>query len=109
LNMPLVLSHNDLSADNLLYTKDHKVVFIDYEWARLNNEYWDVANFIREVDLPLTKIKLLCKYMDITKIKDLLIFVYLATNYAYQWTFNMPQTTKIKTWESLPLQKMLPA
>jgi thiamine kinase-like enzyme len=29
--MPLVLSHNDLSADNLIYTDDKKVVFIDYE------------------------------------------------------------------------------
>jgi thiamine kinase-like enzyme len=31
LAMPLVLSHNDLSADNLIYTPNHEVVFIDYE------------------------------------------------------------------------------
>jgi thiamine kinase-like enzyme len=39
LKMPLVLSHNDLSADNLIYTHNGTVIFIDYEWARMNNQY----------------------------------------------------------------------
>jgi thiamine kinase-like enzyme len=106
LKMPLVLSHNDLSADNLIYTSNNKVIFIDYEWARLNNEYWDIANFIREVDLPLPQIKLLCKLMKITNIKKLLTFVYLTANYAYQWTFNMPLTNKIKAYRIISFKRM---
>jgi thiamine kinase-like enzyme len=104
--MPLVLSHNDLSADNLIYTPNHQVIFIDYEWARMNNVYWDVANFIREVNLSLGKIKLLCKLMNISNLNALLIFVYLATNYAYQWTFNMPFTKKIKKYRKITLIKL---
>jgi thiamine kinase-like enzyme len=105
-NIPMVLSHNDLSADNLIYTPNHQVIFIDYEWSRLNNAYWDVANFIREVGLPLNKIKELYSYLKLEDIKTLLNFVYLSTNYAYQWTFNMPMNPKIKKYRSIVLKKM---
>jgi thiamine kinase-like enzyme len=30
-NLPLCLSHNDLSADNLLLTVKKQIIFIDYE------------------------------------------------------------------------------
>jgi thiamine kinase-like enzyme len=105
-NLPLVLSHNDLSADNLIYTPDHQVTFIDYEWSRLNNQYWDLANFIREVNLPINKIKELASYLKIKNIKILMDFVYLSTNYAYQWTFNMPLNPKIKKYRAIVFKKM---
>jgi thiamine kinase-like enzyme len=104
--MPLVLSHNDLSADNLIYTPSKKVVFIDYEWARMNNKYWDVANFIREVNLPLREIKILCKLLKFNNLHQLLTFVYLTTNYAYQWTFNMPFTPIMKRYRQLTFKKL---
>jgi thiamine kinase-like enzyme len=105
-NLPLVLSHNDLSAENLIYTSKHQVIFIDYEWSRLNNQYWDVANFIREANLPINKIKELSSYLKVKNIKALLNFVYLSTNYAYQWTFNMPMNPKIKKYRAIVLKKM---
>jgi thiamine kinase-like enzyme len=104
-DLPLVLSHNDLSADNLIYTNQHQVIFIDYEWSRLNNVYWDVANFIREVNLPIVAIKYLCKALKIN-LQSLLVFVYLCTNYAYQWTFNMLQTKKIKLYRQQIFKKL---
>jgi hypothetical protein len=105
-NVEFVLSHNDLSPNNLIYIHDNQVIFIDYEWARLNNEYWDIANFIREVDLPIKWIKILCKLLQINNLNKLLTFVYLATNYAYQWTFNMPLTNKIKKYRQITYRKL---
>jgi thiamine kinase-like enzyme len=95
-----------LSPDNLIYTHKNQVIFIDYEWARLNNKYWDIANFIREVDLPIKWIKVLCNLLKIKHLKKLLIFVYLATNYAYQWTFNIPSTIKIKKYQQITYRKL---
>jgi thiamine kinase-like enzyme len=37
--LPSVLSHNDLSPDNMLYLPNKKIQFIDFEWTRLNNRY----------------------------------------------------------------------
>jgi thiamine kinase-like enzyme len=88
------LSHNDLSADNLLLTVKKQIIFIDYEWSRLNNEYWDLANFIRETKLSNRNITFLAtkSNLSLTILQD---FIYICTNYAYQWTYMMPQTTKI--------------
>lgn len=105
-NLKLVLSHNDLSADNLLWNKvDKKVHFIDYEWARMNNPYWDVANFIRETDITQESINYLASVneLDIDILTD---FIYICINYAYQWTFVMPQTKKILSYRKKLLTKL---
>lgn len=105
-NLKLVLSHNDLSQDNLLWNeKEKRIFFIDYEWARMNNQYWDIANFIRESNLKKTYIKYLAHInkLDYQILKD---FIYICTNYALQWTFAMPQTTKILTYRKKLLIKL---
>jgi thiamine kinase-like enzyme len=95
--LPLVLSHNDLSPDNLLWN-GAEVIFIDYEWARMNNKYWDLANFIRETGLPEKHILQLAKLSNIKDITTLRAFIYITTNYALQWTYKMPQTKQILTY-----------
>lgn len=47
---PLVLCHNDLVKGNLLF-KFNDVVFIDWEYASMNNLYFDLASFISENNL----------------------------------------------------------
>ena len=46
----LVLCHNDLVRNNLLF-KYNKVTIIDWEYAGMNNPYFDLASFISENDL----------------------------------------------------------
>jgi thiamine kinase-like enzyme len=38
-NLSLMLCHNDLNAENVLIDKKQRLIFIDYEWGRLNNKY----------------------------------------------------------------------
>lgn len=105
-DMKLVLSHNDLSQDNLLWNKkENKIHFIDFEWARINNQYWDFANFIRESNLSQKSIKYLANInkLNLTTLKD---FIYICINYAYQWTFVMPQTKKILSYRKKLLKKL---
>jgi thiamine kinase-like enzyme len=105
-NDKLVLSHNDLSSDNLLWDKtENKVHLIDYEWSRLNSVYWDVANFIRETKLSKKSIAYLATINKL-KLNILKDFVYICINFAYQWTFAMPQTKKIITYRKQLFSKL---
>jgi thiamine kinase-like enzyme len=104
--MPLVLSHNDLSTANLLVRPNHEIIFIDYEWSRLNNEYWDAANFIREACLSQKQIQFLLSCNPKWKSEILNDMIYICTNYAYQWTFNMPNNSKMIRCRKLNLNKM---
>lgn len=44
------LCHNDLKEGNFLFTSN-KIYLIDYEYAGLNDPYFDIASFIAENDL----------------------------------------------------------
>ena len=105
-NSKLVLSHNDLSSENLIWNKkENKVHFIDYEWGRLNNVYWDVANFIKETNLNKKSINYLANINKL-KLNILNDFIYVCINYAFQWTYAMPQTKKILTYRKKLLSKL---
>lgn len=45
---PLVLCHNDLVHDNILRNEAGQIVLIDYEFAGLNNELFDLASVLSE-------------------------------------------------------------
>lgn len=47
---PMVLCHNDLVKDNLLF-KFNNVVLIDWEYGSMNNPFFDLASFISENNL----------------------------------------------------------
>lgn len=44
----VTFTHNDLLSGNMLYTKDDKVILIDYEYAGYNIRAWDIANHFCE-------------------------------------------------------------
>lgn len=94
---PWVLSHNDLNMQNILITKDKKIIFIDYEWGRINHPLWDIANFIRESNLNLEQVKEIAKLLSVSYNK-LLKFMYICTNFAYQWTFSTKYSENVKTY-----------
>nr|KAG5687928.1 hypothetical protein BaRGS_014377 [Batillaria attramentaria] len=49
LNMPVVFSHNDLLLKNIIYDEEKdEVHFIDYEYAFLNYEAYDIGNHFCE-------------------------------------------------------------
>ncbi len=82
-----VLSHNDLNLHNMVYTKDKRLVFIDYEWARMNDEYWDIANFCREANLRIKRIIQVCEIYQTIKLEKLIKFIYISLCFAVQWTY----------------------
>lgn len=48
---PLVFSHNDLLANNvLLRVPDSKAIFIDYEYSCFNYRIFDIANYFNETE-----------------------------------------------------------
>lgn len=101
---PWVFSHNDLNLKNILFNeKNKKLFFIDFEWARINHPLWDLANFIREVDLPLTKIKFICEFIKIS-LKEMIIFSYLCTNFAIQWSYATFQTNSVLIYRKKTLK-----
>ncbi|MDA9610896.1 phosphotransferase [Gammaproteobacteria bacterium] len=46
---PKVFSHNDLTQENIIW--DHEYVFIDWEYAGLNNPLFDIASIISSFSL----------------------------------------------------------
>ena len=86
-NDKMVLSHNDIRPSNILICKN-SIKLIDFEWSTLNFEYWDLANFMREIDYPLEEIGNVInenfKTFDPLTLKD---FLFATTCYALQWTY----------------------
>lgn len=49
INSPVLFCHNDLLPGNVVYTEEHgKVTFIDYEYAELNFQAFDIGNHFAE-------------------------------------------------------------
>jgi len=56
---PKVFSHNDLTQENIIW--DHEYVFIDWEYAGLNNPLFDIASIISSYSLNDHQIDSLCR------------------------------------------------
>lgn len=49
LNSPVVFCHNDLLLGNVIYNSDNEsVTFIDYEYAGMNYQAFDIGNHFNE-------------------------------------------------------------
>lgn len=104
-NEKKVLSHNDLSKKNILFN-GNEVTFIDFEWSRINDKYFDVANFIRENNIKNKWIIFIQKNLDNINLNILKDFIFIATCFAYQWTFVANQDKKIIKYRKKCLKEM---
>lgn len=62
----LVLSHNDLGKNNILFNGCNFKI-IDFEFARLNIKYFDYANLLLTFEVPKNNQEILLKYANIDK------------------------------------------
>lgn len=92
-NQEWVLSHNDLNLQNMILS-NHGLIFIDYEWARINHPLWDIVNFVRETKLSESLINMIISKLQI----DHLTFnkmLYICLCFAQDWALSNKQTLKI--------------
>lgn len=97
-----VLSHNDLNALNILVDYDKNLHFIDFEWSRINHPLWDVANFVREMQLPEKYIQYIASKLELD-LARFYEFLYICTCFAYQWTFYTQFDEKISEYRQKTL------
>ena len=86
---PLVLCHNDLVQNNLLF-KANGVIFIDWEYSGMNNPYFDLASFISENDLNDEQSEFFLKQyfgskLNLTKRKRVKSFMAFLDMLFYYW------------------------
>ncbi len=101
---PYVMSHNDINPLNIILGPKKSINLIDYEWARLNTPWWDLINYIRELNLSHYKIRMIA-YDNELNPEDVKEQIYICACYAYMWTFYMPEDQAIlKYRQQLKLQ-----
>ena len=79
----LVFAHNDLNLSNI-YFYNQKVEFIDWEWCSMNNNYWDIAYFLKDLTLNKDIILSISKEFSLllNKIYD---FLFVTVIYTISW------------------------
>lgn len=109
-NLELVIAHNDIRPANIIVKKHDdkkKIHIIDYEWSSLNNKYWDLANYIREIEYPFNEIETIIKnkfdYLDMNILKE---FLFITTCYAVQWTFFPQESDELLAYRENALNLM---
>ena len=91
---PKVFSHNDLTQENIIW--DHEYVFIDWEYAGLNNPLFDIASIISSYSLNDRQINgLWCGYgkksdLDIEILRKWVKFTYFCD---YIWRICLIETS----------------
>lgn len=103
--LPKVLSHNDLSSKNILFN-GKEIIFIDFEWSRINDAYFDSANFIRENNISKKWITFIQKNLININAEILRDFIFITTCFAYQWTFVAKQDDKTIKYRKKCFKKM---
>ncbi|WP_027122341.1 phosphotransferase [[Mycoplasma] imitans] len=104
-DLPKILTHSDLNAHNMLVDQNDQIHLIDFEWSRINNPYFDLANMARE-SLNLDQAYYLVDSyggLDRNIFNDFLI---ISCLFALIWTYNMAQTDKIIAYRN-DVQKRL--
>jgi thiamine kinase-like enzyme/choline kinase len=65
LNVKIVPCHNDPLAENFVKSGEDKMYLIDWEFAGMNDPFWDLAGYIIEAELsPAEESLLLLEYFD---------------------------------------------
>jgi thiamine kinase-like enzyme len=104
-----VLCHNDIVRGNLLY-KYNKVIIIDWEFASMNNVYFDLASFISENNLNSgQKEKFLKDYygskLNNLKKNNVELFIKFNNMLWYYWALMMHKNTNNKIYENIANEK----
>lgn len=95
-DLQLVLSHNDINPLNMIYTKHTKeIVLIDYEWARINNRYFDLSGFFITSKLNIKWLKYISEIYPNIEYQTLLEFCFVSAYFSYLWTFKVTESKKI--------------
>jgi thiamine kinase-like enzyme len=91
---PKVFSHNDLTQENIIL--DHEYVFIDWEYAGLNNPLFDIASIISSYSLNEQQIDSLCcgygekSEVDMEILRKWVKFTYFCD---YMWRICLIETS----------------
>lgn len=99
-DLPKVISHNDVSLLNVIWDQEQdQLEIIDFEWGRINNCYWDYANFIRESQLDYQWWVFIAQLarLDLTILSD---HVFLTTFFAAQWARTMPPSPELEIYKN---------
>ena len=84
---PLVLSHNDIHMENVLWDKKkRKVHLLDFEWSSMASDYFDFASFYINDGIKL-------KAKNTQKLNN---YIYMTLVYFVLWTYDVQQTSKVK-------------
>lgn len=97
-NDKLVFSHNDLNAENII-EDDNVPHFLDFEYARANSLYWDLANLINEADLNEWQQKVLTSNygkIDKDKLHD---YIFIHLFFSYTWVLDYPDKHLINKYK----------
>lgn len=95
-------SHNDLNPKNMIYLKKkQKMVLIDYEWCRYNNQYWDLASFWLSVGFQKGILARLFAHFPHLNQQLLKECVFVVLVFARLWCYNMPKTLKLQKYSKM--------
>lgn len=89
-----VFSHNDLNYNNIIVNENKELVFIDYEWSRINHPYWDIVNFCRESHLSFEQLEVVANKFNI-EFNDFIKMYFICLVFAYNWTYENSFSFKI--------------
>lgn len=106
-DLDFVFSHNDINPLNMIYeTRTKNIILIDYEWARINYRYFDLANFFRETKFKVKWLKYICLLYPQLEYKILLDFCFICTFFAHLWSFKIEQSEKIFKYRKKNLKRL---
>lgn len=90
----LVLSHNDLNVDNIVIDENNSLLFLDFEWTRMNTPLWDIVNFCRESSYSYEQLANVAKLYEI-EVNDFINLYYISLCFALDWTYDNSFSFKI--------------
>lgn len=102
------LCHNDLQEGNFLFAKSH-IYLIDYEYAGMNDYYFDIASFISENDLNYQEtVTFLKSYFTDEKcdFEKLSTFLQFSDLLWYTWAWLSFERTKEEVYKSIADKKL---
>ena len=107
----MVMCHNDLVKNNLLFKNNGGLVLIDWEYSSMNNPYFDLASFISENNLNETQEEFfLSKYfgskLNLTKRKRTKIFINFLDLLFYYWALYLFKKRGDRIYHTIALEKL---